>query len=70
MRHAKNKPQNVSGMCYDEIITEQGTTRDKVGGDCMSRFELQLLGLWDKTPEFEQEYELTFGEKYSYTTLG
>lgn len=34
----------------------------------MSKFEMQLLGLMDKTPEFLQQYEEVFGEAYTYTT--
>lgn len=31
-------------------------------------FEQQLLGWADRTPDFFAEYELLFGEPYTYTT--
>lgn len=38
-------------------------------GQGLTKFEMQLLGIMDKTPEFAAEYEAIFGETYTFTAV-
>lgn len=54
------------GSVYAKLLS-QGNNKGQRGGDNLSTFEKQLLGYWDKTPEFFADYERIFGEAYTYT---
>jgi len=52
--------KNVSPLIYNKIMTH--AQRDR--GENVTKFQLQLLGYWDITPDFITEYESRFGKPY------
>ena len=51
------------GSVYAKLLS-QGNNKGQRGGDAMTKFELQLFGYWDITPDFVAEYEARFGKPY------
>lgn len=53
----------MSVVCAKLATSKTGTElRTRAGGEKMTKFELQRLGIWDITPEFQQEFDFLYGD--------